>query len=406
MWKGSRGLAGKSYLLALLGWVCSVTQAADVSILGGSGEQSDRVNAYLNGFWDSPNAPTYLLDRDPTTKGTTLRNGANVRALLASQRSVRGPHPQRLLLDEVDEMDFKILESALGQPMGRNGIRPHTVFSSTHQYTHGSMSKIIERAAERHWPVMEWCYRETREPHGWLLNEQIEATRALMGADAWEVEVELQEPRDLANAFFPGYDDRPGGLHVASMPIEYDPRLPVFVGWDFGWDTAAIGFYQRGSTSRDLVCFAECTLHHRDTEEQAAEVKRLFSWWLKIEDIYPDPAGVARTSASRKSDHQRLRDAFPQARLHFSHNPEHRNPEQRATWIREQMRDGTGKAHLTISPTCRELRKSLRNLRGMERDPDRIDKDGVHDHHCDQLGYVIANKYHAKGIRVYGTQPV
>ena len=406
VWKGSRGLAGKSFLLALLGWVCSVTQAADVSILGGSGEQSERVNTYLNAAWGSLNAPRYLLNRDPSSRGVTLANGANVRALLASQRSVRGPHPQRLLLDEVDEMEWQILESALGQPMARNGVPPHTVFSSTHQYTNGSMSKIIERAKDRDWPVFEWCYRETLEPHGWLTHRQRDDTRALMSSDSWEVEVELQAPRDLANAFFPSYDNHQGGSHVPSKPIEYNPLLPVWVGWDFGWDTTAIGYYQRGGTSRDLVCFAEDTFNHKDTDECIRELKAVRPWWREISEIYPDPAGVARTPQSKISDIQRLRNAFPNARMMFSHNPEHRNPETRAKWIREHLRDATGSVHVKISPSCKMLRKSLANLRGKEKEPDKIYKDGVHDHHVDQLGFVIANKYHAPGIRTYATSPV
>ena len=37
--------------------------------------------------------------------------------LTASQKSVRGPHPPSLLLDEIDEMDLEIFDAALGQPM-------------------------------------------------------------------------------------------------------------------------------------------------------------------------------------------------------------------------------------------------------------------------------------------------
>jgi hypothetical protein len=60
--------------------------------------------------------PRQMLINDSMYE-TRLTNGAKVRALLASQRSVRGPHPQRLRLDEIDEMDVGILDSAMGQPM-------------------------------------------------------------------------------------------------------------------------------------------------------------------------------------------------------------------------------------------------------------------------------------------------
>jgi hypothetical protein len=97
---------------------------------------------------------------------TTLRWGNTIRALLASSASIRGPHPQKLLCDEADEMDLKIFEAALGQPMGKNGIAAQTIISSTHHYPDGTMSEILKMAAEKSWPVVEFCYRETMQPHG------------------------------------------------------------------------------------------------------------------------------------------------------------------------------------------------------------------------------------------------
>jgi hypothetical protein len=43
VWKASRGLGGKTYLLSALGDAEAVLLHADVTILGGSGEQSERV---------------------------------------------------------------------------------------------------------------------------------------------------------------------------------------------------------------------------------------------------------------------------------------------------------------------------------------------------------------------------
>jgi hypothetical protein len=42
---------------------------------------------------------------------------------MASQASVRGPHPHRLRLDEVDEMALDIFDAAMGQTLeGRERI--------------------------------------------------------------------------------------------------------------------------------------------------------------------------------------------------------------------------------------------------------------------------------------------
>lgn len=191
--KGSRGLAGKSYLMALLGTVIATTLRGDVTILGGSSQQSDRVHGAMAKFWAAPNAPRELVEQTTTTK-TTFKGAHTIEALTASQRSVRGPHPLLLILDEVDEMEWKIFEASMGQTMDQHGYPGRTALGSTHQYADKTMSKILAMAAEKGWPVYEWCWRETCEPHGWLTVQQVERKRREMTEEMWRVEVELGEP--------------------------------------------------------------------------------------------------------------------------------------------------------------------------------------------------------------------
>ena len=194
VWKGSRGLAGKTMLMGGLSWAEGALLGAKVMTLGGSGQQSARVLEALSGFWAHPNAPRHLLASEPAARHMRLRNGGTITALMASQTSVRGPHPQRLRIDEVDEVDMPILDAALGQAMSSPEVPSHVVLSSTHHHADGTFTEVLKRAAERGWPVYEWCWRETLEPHGWLSEEQVRRTRATMSKQAWENEVELGEP--------------------------------------------------------------------------------------------------------------------------------------------------------------------------------------------------------------------
>ena len=107
VWKASRGFGGKSWMLALLGLTEALTLGCDVNILGGSGEQSSNVIRYLN-QWP---APEVVGDAQTIRR---LAGGNEIRALLASTRSVRGPHPPRLRMDEVDEMNLPIFDAAMG----------------------------------------------------------------------------------------------------------------------------------------------------------------------------------------------------------------------------------------------------------------------------------------------------
>lgn len=195
VWKASRGFGGKSFLLSALSLTEAVTLRADVNLLGGSGQQSERVLEAMSKLWHYEGAPRRLLVGD-AKKTTTLRNGAKVQALMASQRSVRGPHPQRLRMDEVDEMDIAILDAAMGQPMTARGVRAQTVLSSTHQNPDGTMTEILKRAfdVDVDWPVYEWCYKETLEPHGWLSPIDLDDKRRSVSRAMFEVEYDLQEP--------------------------------------------------------------------------------------------------------------------------------------------------------------------------------------------------------------------
>lgn len=203
VWIASRALGGKSYLLATLAWTEAVTLKADVNVLGGSGEQSENVLKYSNRLWGRETAPRYLLADDPAKRITRLTTGNEMRALLASQNSTRGPHPQRLRLDEADEMDLTILDAALGQPMEARGIMEQTVISSTHHYPDGTMTEVLKRAADKGWRIHEWCYKENLQPHGWLTAAQVQRKREQLTEVMWNTEVELQEPSPEDRAIMP-----------------------------------------------------------------------------------------------------------------------------------------------------------------------------------------------------------
>lgn len=193
VWKASRGLGGKTFLLSLLSLTEAMTLKANVSLLGGSGEQSKRALDAMTGLCVYSNAPRHLL-KGEVSRETRFVWGNQVEALMASQASVRGPHPARLRCDEVDEIDLRVLDAALGQPMTQNGVLSQVVQSSTHQNSDGTMTEILKRAAELGHTVHEWCYRENMQPHGWLTHVEIERKHSQMPQASWDNEVELQEP--------------------------------------------------------------------------------------------------------------------------------------------------------------------------------------------------------------------
>ena len=196
---GSRGLAGKSALMSTLGMTMATVLGSDVNILGGSMSQSTNVLESMQRNWESPSAPKYMLVSENKFEHQ-LTNRSKIRPLTASQKTVRGPHPARLLLDEIDEMEPMIFQAVLGQPMPQPNwmgvtLPAQTTMASTWQYPDGVMTAQMRRFREENLPIYTWCYKDTANPiDGWLSPEFVEQKRREIPKEMWRVEYELGEP--------------------------------------------------------------------------------------------------------------------------------------------------------------------------------------------------------------------
>ena len=276
VWEASRGFGGKTVLLAALSMTEAITYGAYVTLLGGSGTQSRRVHDYQTGydtnlpdrFWGWPEAPQELLITEPHRYTTRLKNGGRIQVLVASQNSVRGPHPQRLRLDEADETDIDILDGALGQAMPAHGIQSNTVLSSTHHNEFGTMTEIKDRAKEKGWPVFEWCYRETMQT--WLTEDAVERKQEEVTQYMWKVEYDLERPDSEDDAILRASVDRMFNAKLGEFEgkprelimIEKEPDLGyeyvITADWAKEQDWTVIGVWKildRASKRIRLVAF-------------------------------------------------------------------------------------------------------------------------------------------------------
>lgn len=232
-WHGSRGLSGKSYTLSVLGLTDALFNGADVNLLGGSMAQSTNVHEAMRAALDYEDAPRDAITHEGIER-ITFANKAKIRPLTASQKTVRGPHPPTLLLDEIDEMELAILDAALGQPLPQKNwlgrvVQPYTVMCSTWQNPEGTFTTIKRRFEERGMPMKAWCYRESaNEVDGWLSQETIEAKKREIPAEMWRVEYELGEP-SIGNRAF----DSDAVERTFSRPFVKDELLECQESKDF-----------------------------------------------------------------------------------------------------------------------------------------------------------------------------
>ena len=310
VWKASRGFGGKSTLLATLALTEAITRPADVTVLGGSAQQSERVLEAMTLLWRAPKAPAYLLDSPPAVRKTRFVWGNTITALPASQTAVRGPHPQRLRIDEADEMLLAVLDAAQGQPMDRAGVQAQTVISSTHQHPDGTMTAVLQRAADRGWPVYQWCYRETLEPHGWLTEDQVTRKRLELPRTMWETEYELQEPSAEGRAFDAAVVERMFdadlGTHIPAGDLEHIWRGQPGPPAERAWPDPAGAWYCTGidwAQKRDYTVAAVVRCDTTPLQLVAVYRTQRRPWLTMTEkvgallDEYPGPAEHDATGA-------------------------------------------------------------------------------------------------------------
>jgi hypothetical protein len=272
VWIASRGFGGKSFLLALLGLTEALTLGANVKILGGSGAQSRNVQSYISTeLYQKPLAPRDMWVGEPLNEISRFCWGNSIQSLMASSTSVRGPHPQRLRLDECDEMSLAIFDAALGQTLARVEqrrimIAAQTVASSTHHYPDGTMTEILKRASAAGWPVHRWSYHETSVEGGWLLPEQVEEKRGEVTAQMFETEYELQTPNAEGRAimaewveatFDPGLGEYEGrsGEYIEIEPPERGASYVTGADWAKQQDFTVIVTWRKDVQPYRLVAF-------------------------------------------------------------------------------------------------------------------------------------------------------
>lgn len=162
LWANRSG--SKSYMAGLITWFKSGNKKLfETCILGGSESQSEKSYKAINDFWRISELTKDLLKREPMITKTEWLNGSLVSILTASQRSVRGPHPQSLILDEIDEMGWDIFEAALSQPQSRYNIDSSTGIFSTNHNIGGTMDQALAVAEKGGLKLYKYCIWECLE---------------------------------------------------------------------------------------------------------------------------------------------------------------------------------------------------------------------------------------------------
>lgn len=159
-------MSGKSYMAGLECWLKGrFGPRWEANILGGSLVQSKKAYKATEDFWQATDdiAGRSVLAKEPLLSKTEFRHGAFYEISTASTRSQRGPHPNNLFADEIDEMPVDVFNAAMNQTMTKNGYPASTALLSTMHKTGGLMSDWVDHAENRGFKLFCFCILEVME---------------------------------------------------------------------------------------------------------------------------------------------------------------------------------------------------------------------------------------------------
>lgn len=392
---GPRG-GGKSYLSALATHIDSCRHRRHSTvILGGSEAQSKQIFDALVEFDRSiePGKPSPIVKRTATgVKYDTLSTASYIPA---SPKSVRGPHVPSLRLDEIDEIEPDIRESAMGMCMERRGYPAMIAMTSTYHRVGGPMAGLLEDGRSGRFPLytfcifdvlerctdersgpnlercpdcplMKWCHDERgakakRSNGHYAIDSLIQKVRAVSGR-VFEADYLCTGPR--ADGVW--FRDFGIAKHVSADDAEYDPALPVYVGVDTGVHTGAVFYqaWQEGDTWWVNV-FADYLSEGRTAENQARDILDVARVRCegRIDSTFTDPAGTARTAVGPS-----VLSCYAQAGLTLrpwaDHNPSVVDSLARLEGL---LMPADGVPRLMVHPRCESLIHAFRTYQRAKR---------------------------------------
>ena len=93
----------------------------------------------------------------------------------------------------------------------------------------------------------------------------------------------------------------PFDRNVHVKPLQFNPRLPIWVGQDFNIDPMSSVILQP-QPNGELWAIDELVLFSSNTAEVCDELERRFWRWKSQVTVFPDPAGAYRQHARGESD--------------------------------------------------------------------------------------------------------
>lgn len=150
---------GKTISMAVLATLNALANdECEIYNLGAILVQAQWCSSYVKSFINAnPDFQARLLT-DPTTEKIKWLNGSINQILTASMKAVNGPHPQKLIMDEVELTPWPILQEAFSTVQSKHGIDGVLVLGSTRKFSAGPMQRFVaDYVSKGIIKMYDWC---------------------------------------------------------------------------------------------------------------------------------------------------------------------------------------------------------------------------------------------------------
>jgi len=390
-------------------WVKSCSRKKyETRLLGGSKDQSLLSYQAMKAFRDETDPMNSRLVRDIMMSRAEFIGGSEVSILTASMTAVRGPHPQALKLDEVDEIDEDVYEAALSQPTSKHGYKSVLGMFSTNHNIMGQMDKALANAKERGHSVYKYCvwevlasckdYRcstcplaeicpgeQMKEADGYytiddFIQKLHTLSMSMLSRDWLCIKVGLGD-----TVYEQEWDEK---IHLVSVSLR---DAPVVLSVDFGgvapfsvgvWQEAPDEYGGKGTWIRVTELYMQSS--DESTTNANVIAKALTKPWAKlVREIIPDN--------SRPDSIQEWREAFPRAKITIVA----KDIDGMIEKVKCGLKPVLGAPKILVNRICLHIRQEM--LMYAVKNDKPVDKNN---HCCDETGYFALAKL-TEGSGVY-----
>lgn len=121
---------GKTLDIAILNHLDMAFKShCEICSAGSTIAQSSRMYKYFTGFHNNNQYLADLLFKDPTKSESVYKNGSSIETITGSVKGLNSPHPQKARIDEVELMEWHVLQEGLSMAKSGKGIMAQMCFS-------------------------------------------------------------------------------------------------------------------------------------------------------------------------------------------------------------------------------------------------------------------------------------